>query len=53
MKRREKGNSDEDEKGRREIAFNFRVGLVFNSGGFISIRGGLILNGYAMSYRCK
>jgi hypothetical protein len=41
-------------KGRREIGFNFRVGLLFNSGGFISIRIGLILNKYTMSYHsCK
>ena len=39
---------------KREIGFNFRVGFIFNLGGFISIRVGLILNGYAMLYpNCK
>jgi hypothetical protein len=34
--------------------FNFRVGLIFNSRGLISIRVELILNGYNMSYpSCK
>jgi hypothetical protein len=39
---------------KREIGFNFRVGLIFNLGGFISIRVGLILNRYAMLHpSCK
>ena len=44
MNRRKKG----------ETMFNFRVGLIFNSGGLISIRVELILNGNNMSYlSCK
>jgi hypothetical protein len=35
---------------KREIGFNFRVGLIFNSVGFILIKVRLILNGYVMSY---
>ncbi len=44
MNRREKG----------QTMFNFRFGLIFNSGGLISIQVELILNGYNMSYpSCK
>ena len=35
---------------KREIGFNFRVGLISNSAGFILIKVRLILNGYVMSY---
>jgi hypothetical protein len=47
------GDTERGESMKREkikIRFNFRVGLIFNSGGFISIWVGLILNGYAISF---
>ena len=50
------GGSGDTERGvsmKREkikIVFNFRVGLIFNLGGFFSIWVGLILNWYVISF---